>query len=272
MAAVRILVCNDDGVGSPGLQAAAQAVAGLGQLVVVAPKRQQTGAGRSLTARPEAALEPVEFRVAGRAVEAYQVDCSPARLVQHAIPALFAGGLPGLLVSGINYGENLGTTVTASGTVGAALQAASLGVPALAVSRQTGVEHYLSFGELDWTAARHFTRLFAERLLEGRLAPDVDVLNINVPAAAAPGTCWRLTKLSRQPYHRFEVRSPTPASRVDDGEVRISVDLTTLEGDSDIHALVSQGLVSVTPLSLDLTSRTDTAALSERLSRGTRPS
>lgn len=261
----KILVCNDDGIDSPGLKAAAEAVMDLGELVVVAPKHQQTGAGRSLTTRPEAVLEPVDFRLHGRLLEAYQVDCSPARLVQHSIPVLFPERLPGLLVSGINYGENLGTTITSSGTVGAALQAASLGVPAMAVSRQTRIEHYLTHGELDWVAARHFTHLFAAKLLNQRLAPDVDVLNVNVPATADPTTAWRLTRVSRQPYFFFEIREPSPRSRVKDGEVHINVNTATLEADSDIHALTRDQVVSVTPLSLDLTSRIDIGELTNRL-------
>ncbi|MDD5656946.1 MAG: 5'/3'-nucleotidase SurE, partial [Elusimicrobia bacterium] len=119
---MRILVCNDDGIDSPGLRAAAQAVAGLGEVVVAAPARQQTASGRGYSFRSDAALEPVEFTAAGRALEAYRLDCSPAMLVQHALPVLFAGKPPALVVCGINYGENVGTSVTTSGTVGAALE------------------------------------------------------------------------------------------------------------------------------------------------------
>jgi 5'-nucleotidase len=265
MAAAKILVCNDDGIGSPGLKAAAQALLGLGELVVVAPRRQSTGAGRSLGASPDAVLEPVEFVVAGRALEAYQADCAPARAVQHALLVLFSGRSPDLLVSGINYGENLGTTITASGTVGAALQAASFGIPALAVSRQTGLDGHLTYGDLDWEGARHFTRLFAEKLLARRLGPDVDVLNVNVPASADRGTAWRLTRMSRQPYFVFEIQNPSPRCLIDDGKVRIAVDLEALERGSDIEALARDGVVSATPLSLDLSSRTDFGGLEARL-------
>jgi 5'-nucleotidase len=268
MSAARIIVCNDDGIDSPGLRAAAEAVLGLGELVVVAPKRQQTGSGRSLDAQPDAVLEAVEFRVNGRLLEAYQADCAPARLIQHAILVFFPEGRPALLVSGINYGENIGTTLTSSGTVGAALQAASFGVPALAVSLQTGVDEHRAYGDQDWAAARHFTRLFAEKLLGRRLAPDVDVLNVNVPAGAGPQTPWRVTKASRQPYFAFEMREPSTRTPVDEGKLRITVDLEALEQGSDIHALVRERAVSVTPLSLDLTSRTDLKELGRRLAGG----
>jgi 5'-nucleotidase len=263
--AAKIIVCNDDGIASPGLRAAAEAVLGLGEVVVVGPQRQQTATGRSLTAHPDAVLEAVEFRVGGRLLEAYQADCSPARLIQHAIPILCPENLPALVVSGINYGENMGTTITSSGTVGAALQAASFGVPALAVSRQTGLEHHFSYGDLDWSAARHFTRFFAEKLLGRRLGADVDVLNVNVPAGAGPDTPWRVTRVSRQPYFSFERHEPSHRRLAEGGRVRIAVDHDSLEPDSDIQALAREGAVSVTPLSLDLTSRTDLRELGRLL-------
>lgn len=250
-----ILVCNDDGIGSPGLRAAGEAVAGLGEVVIVAPKSQQTAAGRSLTGPDTASLEPVSFRLRGRRVRAYQVDCSPAMLVDLALAVLFPGGLPGLLVSGINYGENTGAVVTASGTVGAALEAAGFGIPAIAVSRQTKIMHHLRYGRLDWAGAMHFTRVFAKMLLEKGAPKGVDVLNINVPSTADRRTPWKLTRLSRQSYFAFEIPNPSLKSTLGDGRVRVNVSHDSLEKDSDIHALVRDNMVSVTPLSFDLTAR-----------------
>ena len=263
--APRILVCNDDGIESPGLQAAVRALLGLGEVIVAAPARQQTGSGRSYSFRPDAVLERVEFTAAGQSVEAYRLDGSPAMIVQHAVPVLFGGRPPALVVSGINYGENVGTSITTSGTVGAALEAARFGLPALAVSRQTALGHYFEYGALDWTAAGHFTRHFAAKLLEGRLPHDADVLSVNVPSSAAADTPWRLTRVSRQPYYCFGPASPSADSRLGDGVLRIDIDGPTLEPDSDIHALSRDRVVSVTPLSLDLTARTDLGRLGERL-------
>ncbi|MDD5657148.1 MAG: 5'/3'-nucleotidase SurE, partial [Elusimicrobia bacterium] len=195
----------------------------------------------------------------------YRLDCSPAMLVQHALPVLFAGKPPALVVCGINYGENVGTSVTPSGTVGAALEAARFGLPALAVSRQTALGQYFKYGELDWSAAAHFTRLFAAKLLEGRLPGDADVLNVNVPDSARLDTPWRLTRVSRQAYFWLDPASPSPAARLGEGVLRIDVDAATLEPDSDIQALSRDRVVSVTPLSLDLTARADRRLLSERL-------
>ncbi|MFA6315833.1 MAG: 5'/3'-nucleotidase SurE [Elusimicrobiota bacterium] len=250
-----ILVCNDDGIGSPGLRAAAQAVTGLGEVVVVAPKSQQTAAGRSLTGPDHAVLEPVSYRVSGRKIRAYQVDCSPAMLVDLAFVVLFSGRLPDLVVSGINYGENAGAVVTASGTVGAALEAAGLGVPALAVSRQTEIKHHMRYGRLDWGASRHFTRKVVKMLLGRRFPDGVDVFNLNVPADAKKTTPMRLTRVSRQSYFIFEIPGATLASSLGDGRVRVKVGHDCLEKDSDIYALTCDRVVSLTPLTSDLTSR-----------------
>ncbi|MBI5884125.1 MAG: 5'/3'-nucleotidase SurE [Elusimicrobia bacterium] len=265
-----LLVCNDDGIGSPGLRAAAEAVKGLGEIVIVAPKTQQTAAGRSLTGPDHAVLEPVSYLVAGRRVRAFQVECSPAMLVDLAFAVLFHGKRPDLVVSGINYGENAGGSVTASGTVGAALEAAGLGVPALAASRQVEIRHHLKYGRLDWSAAKHFTRFFAARLLGRRFPDGVDVLNLNVPATAKRTTPWRVTRVSRQSYFAFEIPRPSLESSLGDGRVRVKIGRDSLEKDSDIYALVCDSVVSVTPLTSDLTARIGSRDLAAWLDTGSR--
>ncbi|MBI5622533.1 MAG: 5'/3'-nucleotidase SurE [Elusimicrobia bacterium] len=265
-----ILLCNDDGIGSPGLRAAVEAVSGLGELLVVAPKTQQTAAGRSLVGPDHAVLEPVSYRISGRKIRAYQVECSPAMLVDLAFAILFTDRKPSLVVSGINYGENAGAAVTASGTVGAALEAASLGVPSLATSRQVEIKHHLRYGRLDWSAAKHFTRIFAKKLLGRRFPEGVDVFNLNVPASAKKSTPWRLTRVSRQSYFAFEIAKPTLSSKLGDGRVKVRLGHDFLEKDSDIHALLHDHVVSVSPLTSDLTSRVDAGKLSAWLSNGAR--
>lgn len=252
-----ILLTNDDGIQSPGLLAAVQAVHGLGELLVVAPATQQTAMGRSFTGRRDATLEAVEFPVQGECIRAYACEGSPASVVRHGLMVLCGDKLPDLVVSGINYGENVGGSITASGTIGAALEAASLGIPALAVSQQMHPSAFLHHGDQDWRAAEHFLRLFADRLLSTALPFDVDVLKVDVPENATYRTPWRLTRLSRQRYFMRVIEAPTLSSRLGDGHVTVGVDHATLEPDSDVHALVMEGFVAVTPLSLDATSRTD---------------
>lgn len=259
-----ILLTNDDGIHSPGLRAAVRAVLGLGELLVVAPATQQTAMGRSFTGRPDAVLEPVPFEVEGCSVRAFACEGSPASVVRHGFLVLCRDHLPDLVVSGINYGENVGGSITASGTVGAAFEAASLRISALAVSLQMPPSAFLHHGEQDWSAAEHFLGLFARKALDTVLPFDVDLLKIDVPEKATRDTPWRLTRLSRQRYFARVLEAPTLSSRLGDGHVAVKVDHGTLESDSDVHALV-EGVVAVTPLSLDSTSRTDFQIIREAL-------
>ena len=258
-----IMVTNDDGIQSPGLRAAVAALDGLGEVVVVAPRDQWSGAGRSMPATSEGRIYPEVLVVNGRPVRAYAVEGTPAQVVDHAFLEILPR-LPDLVVSGINYGENVGSGVTISGTIGAALEAASFGVPALAVSLQTPIEHHLGYSEeIDFRAAGHFTRRFAEAVLRRALPSDVDVLKIDVPASATPETPWRWTRQSRQRY--FAPVRPMRRRPTDPGPLgyRVEVDFERLEPDSDVYALVVDQVVSVTPLSLDLTSRVGEEVLRE---------
>ena len=256
-----ILVACDDGVTSPGLRAAVRAVLDLGDVIVSASCDQQTGAGRSLPAFNDGAIHEIDFEVDGQRVPAYAVHGSPAQAVLYALVdlvprAMRAKRVPALCVSGINFGENVGSQVTTSGTVGAALEAADGGVPGLAVSLETDKAfHYHHSDEVDFTVAAHFTHFFAARLLERRMPFDVDVLKVDVPCDAKPGTLWRMTRLSRQRYFR-----PLPSGRRNLADkIRLGYDMFVdhagLEANSDVEALVVDRVVAVTPLSLDLTSR-----------------
>ena len=251
-----ILVTNDDGIESPGLSAAVEAVLPLGEVIVVAPSSQQTSAGRGLHGDKNGSLQRADLNIGGRIVTAYHCDCSPASAVLHAFDVLFHIKKPDLLISGINYGENLGTNVTISGTVGAALQAASHGVPGLAMSLQTDIGNHRKYAELEWGAATHFCNIFASFMLNAKLPPDVDVLNVNVPAAATIKTLWKVTRLSRQGYFVNYLADPHHASKIGEAVCQFGFDEETLELDSDIRAVCSN-LVSVTPVSMDLTSRMD---------------
>ena len=251
-----ILLTNDDGIASPGLYAAAKVLAEIGELLVAAPAHQQTAMGRSHTGRHGAILERTDLRILGHPVAAYGLEASPATVVRHALQALCQDRKPDLVVSGINYGENVGSTITVSGTVGAAFEGAVHGIPALAISLQMDFSKIHHHGEADWRAAAHFARHFALRLLERKMPQDVDVLKVDVPEGATLDTPWRLTRLSRQHYVQVLLDEPHPGSRLGEGRISVRVDETTLEPDSDIHALVRDKVVSVTPLSLDATSRT----------------
>ena len=263
-----ILITNDDGIQSPGLQAAARAAVDLADILVVAPDRQWSGAGRSLPPYLEGEISPYPFQVADREFPAFQVDGSPAAGVLHGLLEL-APRKPDLLISGINYGVNVGADITVSGTVGAALEAAANGLPALAVSLQTPKRMHLSNSDdVDFTVAAHFTRLFARHLLGVSLPYDVDVLKVDVPSSATLETPWRLTRVSRHTYF-----TAVPPQRVDLSEAA-RLDYAALpnpertEPDSDIYAVAVDRLVSVAPLSYDLTARVDRGRMEELLRGG----
>ena len=260
-----ILVTNDDGIRSPGLLAAVAAVSPLGDVLVVAPRRQQSSVGRSMPATSTGRIFQETLVVNGASILAYAVDGSPAQVVQHAILEL-APRLPDLAVSGINYGENLGSSITTSGTIGAALEAAAFGTVALAASLGTGKQYHLSHSEdVDFRAAAHFIAHFARFLLHKELPFDVDVFNLSVPANATIETPWRLTFVSRQRYFALIPTRTGALSSSSPLDYEQNPDVDKSERGSDIYAFAVDQLVSVSPISLDLTSRVELSQLAQAL-------
>ena len=255
-----ILVTNDDGIGSEGLWATVEALLPLGEVMVVAPDRQWSGGGRSMPPHVTGRIVPSDREVSGERVAAYAVDASPALAVQHGVLEL-APRRPALVVSGINVGVNLGTEVTISGTIGAAFEASAFGIPALAVS--------LEEEATETAAAKAFVQRFACYLLAYALPYDVDVLSINIPSDATPRTMWRLTRLSR---HRYFI--PQAPDR-DRGEGRPTyrrvedvAHAQEAELDTDVWTVMVERAVSVTPLSLDMTSRVNLRPTAQRFRAG----
>lgn len=256
MEKAQILLTNDDGIASPGLWAAAKALSALGFVTVAAPREQHSGAGRSVPAWSDGEIKPTQLMIGDQEWTCYAMGGSPAQSVQMGIFHVLKRK-PDLVVSGINYGENPATDITLSGTVGAALEAASSGIPALAVSLQLTNEDYLGYSrETDFSAAAYFTQKFARILLEKKLPADVHALNLNVPGQATPQTPWRVTRLGAHQYfvpYLREPQEPGGMARIDAGPAPHADDLANPS--TDVHALRVAHEVSVTPLSLDLTSR-----------------
>lgn len=264
----QILLTNDDGIRSPGLWAAAEALAPLGLVNIAAPREQSSGAGRSLPSSSDGRLHEEEFKVNGKTWKAYAIGGTPAQAVLHAVYEL-TPRKPDVVVSGINYGLNVGYGITVSGTVGAALEAAASGIPALAISLDTDSKYHLSYStEIDFSTAAYFTAYFANMLFKRNLPDDVHVLKVEIPASATPDTPWRMTRISSVKYY-----TPVPPKRnsnADKGKMgyRVADDWHTAPEDSDIHAVHIKKMVSVTPLSLDLTSRVNLKKLELNLREG----
>jgi 5'-nucleotidase len=233
---VNILVSNDDGYRSPGLQVLADALARFGAVTVVAPDRDRSGASNSLTLDVPIRAEQLENGF-------IRVNGTPTDCVHLAITGLLDHE-PDLVVAGINHGPNLGDDVIYSGTVAAATEGRFLGMPALAVSIDSYAPRYLE------TAASVVVDLIAG-LDQETIAPST-ILNVNVPdIPLAQLHGLRATRLGHR--HKAE-----PVERILDprGRPMFWVGPAGPEQDAgegtDFHALRA-GWASVTPLKIDLT-------------------
>lgn len=257
MTKCQILLTNDDGIKSPGLWAAAGALSELGYVTVVAPREQSSGMGRSLPITSDGIIQKERLEIKGQDWPVYAVGGTPAQAVLHGILEVMSKK-PDIVVSGINYGSNLGTGITISGTLGAAMEAAALGYRSLAVSLETAQEHHLTYSrEVDFSTATHFTLQFARFLLEKSPFPDVDLLKVDVPDDATSDTSWMLTRLAKQRY--YDPVAPDRKSWSVPGTVgyKEAPELKEEPSDSDVFVLRKKRQVSVTPISLDMTSRID---------------
>lgn len=250
-----ILITNDDGVMSPGLHSAIRAVRDLGDVLVCAPRNQQTSMGRAFPKGEDiGVIDSVELFIDGDSLIAYGVHGSPAQAVSHGILEI-AGRTPDLCISGINYGENVGTCLFPSGTVGAALEANTYGIPGIAVNMEANIhdQHSSDYNPLDWAIGEIITRRLAEQILEEGLAPDTALINVNIPNTANERTEMRVTRQSKQDYFIFERPGPRDFSKPLRLKTKIHVDMDSLELDSDIQAFAYDRVISVTPVSWDLT-------------------
>lgn len=254
----QILLSNDDGIQSPGLWAAAEALSKLGYVTVAAPREQASGAGRSLPMTSDGTIKSTKLNIGNQEWTTYAVGGTPAQAVLHAVMEIMPQK-PDLVVSGINYGENLGTSVTISGTVGAALEGAAFGIPSIAVSIQLRDENYLDYSRsVDFSTAAYFTQYFARIMLEQKFPADVDLLKIDVPNNATPNTPWRLARIARHRYYAPEIKRSgsweEPGGYIGGS---LGARKEEVDEDTDVHTMAFDHLVSVVPMSIDLTSRID---------------
>ena len=259
----RILVTNDDGIRSPAIWKMAESLAAFAEVTIVAPSEQHSGAGRSYTG-PDGDILKLKLDEGSPIHEAYSIGGTPAKAVVFGIYQLFEGNPPDLVVSGINYGENPGGSITSSGTVGAAMEAAVNGIPALAVSRGVPEGEYLSHSEeYDFSTAAYFTAQFAKKMLFDDAFRALELLKIDVPAEATPETPCKITRLSRYRYFEPLLRRDADGKRFIDYTIN-RLDQRIEPGD-DVHGLVHEKLVTVTPLTMDMTAAVDFSLLEKRM-------
>jgi len=238
---VRILISNDDGYRARGIVALREALKGLGDLNVVAPDRNRSGASNSLT------LE-VPLRVAQSEPDVYYVQGTPTDCVHLAISGLFPFE-PDMVVSGINDGSNLGDDVLYSGTVAAATEGRFLGKPAVAISLNT--DGLRGDAPRHFETGAHFARVIVERLQSQPLAR-ATVLNVNVPnIPVAEVRGIRVTRLGNRHRSEHVIRAEDPRGRPVYWVGPAGAGQDAGPG-TDFNA-VAEGFVSVTPLTVDLT-------------------
>src|SRR5688572_23931111 len=166
----QILLTNDDGILSPGLWAAAASLSRLGFVTVTAPREQASGAGRSLPNSSDGIIQEKRVQVNDQEWSVYAVGGSPAQTILHAVYEVMKRK-PDLVVSGVNYGENVASGITISGTVGAAMEGGSAGIPGNGVSMEADAKYYLSYSEeISFLVAAEFTARIARFLLDKKIA------------------------------------------------------------------------------------------------------
>lgn len=230
----RILVSNDDGIYSEGLRKLATALEPLGEVFIVAPDREQSAASHALTLNRPLRILQLEERE-------WIVDGTPTDCVNLAVTKLLREAKPDIVVSGINFGPNLGDDVTYSGTISAAFEGALLNIPSIAFSALIG-EHF----SFDRCAA--FAADLTKVVLAGERNPGV-ILNVNFPVGQFAGV--RVTKLGKRSYPESVIERLDPRGRKYywiGGEPAV-----WHAGEGTDFEAIQSGFVSITPLHLDLT-------------------
>src|SRR5947207_7625563 len=231
---MRIVVTNDDGYRSDGLIVLADRLKRIGEVTVVAPVEEASAIGHALTLRHPLRLERITDRI-------FAVDGTPTDCVNVAVTQVLKM-LPDLVVSGINKGWNLGDDVTYSGTVAGALEAALLGIPAIAVSLKS------TRAEYDFGPAARAAAAIAEAVLRTPL-PSRTFLNVNVPSGEPKGL--RATVQAKRNHVTSVAERHDPKGRpyywIEEGQNDWA------PHDRSDYQAVRDGFVSVSPLQPDLT-------------------
>jgi 5'-nucleotidase len=232
----RILVSNDDGHGSRGIQALVEAMTPLGEVWVVAPEAEQSAASHAISIYRPLRIREISTRW-------YAVDGTPTDCSWIGVNHILKGRRPTLMVSGINHGPNLADDVTYSGTVAAAMEASLMGIPAIAFS-------LASRGTFDFAPAARFARELVAAALTQTL-PYGMLLNVNVPGGVEPDG-YVVTRLGKHSYGGEIVEKTDPRGRkyywIGGNEYQHE----DIPG-SDCNVVLEEKRVSVTPLHLDLT-------------------
>ncbi|MBY0308705.1 MAG: 5'/3'-nucleotidase SurE [Phycisphaerales bacterium] len=270
---MRILLCNDDGITAQGIVAMHDALTDpeglfggpLGEVFVVAPLTVQSATGHGVTFREPLMTAQVDVNegMSGVAVDGRPADCVKLALAELWPERFGAGSRPDLVVSGMNMGANVGINILYSGTCAAAIEAAFLGVPSVAVSLR------IDGGRPRYDVAAGYARRVLERLLAGGpLAPHT-CLNVNIPITESDGPMPAVAAASMNTHGMIDAftRNKNPLGQTYFWSSGQPMEFHATEAGSDVQALAERK-ITVTPLKFDMTDHGRMSEVAQRLGHG----
>ena len=241
---MRILLSNDDGIQSPGIEALVKALSGEHEVVVVAPAAQQSAMSQAITVRERLYVEHYKPLEEKYGIKAFAITGTPADTVKLYLEAIVEGpeAMPDVVISGINDGANIGTDIIYSGTVGAATEGFVHRISAIAISLNYFPE--LSFDFVAGELAKHLDELMA-------LSDKPQLLNINFPQKLGEDQHWYWCTQGTRDYNNVYEPYKDEA-----GKLYYTVGGTPFDDGNEAFtdiAAVNGGLITITPLKLDRT-------------------
>ncbi|HSA07429.1 MAG TPA: 5'/3'-nucleotidase SurE [Candidatus Gastranaerophilales bacterium] len=256
---MRLLLCNDDGIHSPGITTLARKLAENHEVYVVAPDRERSAAGHSLTLHQPLRVEQMELGY-DNGMKAWATDGTPGDCVKLAFNVIL-DEKPNILISGINNGPNLGADILYSGTVSAAMEGAVLGCPSIAVSLCRN-----EATPADFCYAAEFIAKFVPKIANINF-PKKTILNINIPAVKRSEiTGIKITKLGTRMYTDTYEKRKDPRGKTYYWLAGELLD-TCEEENSDIIA-IKNNKISITPITFEMTHKSIMPELEQAFCNG----
>ena len=238
---MKILITNDDGIEAEGIIALAREFEADNEVLIVAPNTQRSAAGHSITINRPIVVK--EVKIDGLKSKAYSIDGTPADCVKIGVEKIYKDKFDCIL-SGINFGTNLGSDVIYSGTVSAAIEGSIYKIPSIAISME------ISDGKMDYKLAAKFTRKVLEIAFVNNIGKDI-VLNVNIPAIPHEEIKGiKVSELGNRIYTNCYIETLMPDNSIGYRIEGSPIDDDTI--DTDVYNF-KKGFITVTPLHYDLT-------------------
>lgn len=257
---MKILVSNDDGIAANGIRSLAEALAEEHEVYVIAPDRERSAAGHSLTLHTPLRVEEVEAYHGVK--RAWVTTGTPGDCVKIGINAILSPNeQPDVVISGINHGPNLGADILYSGTVSCAMEGAMLGVPSIAISLASMRYEYENFNY-----AAKFAKLLLPKLKEFTF-PKKSILNVNIPALEGDDIAGvAITELGRRMFTDNYEKRVDPRGKVYYWMAGELID-EPVDSNTDIAA-IKNNKISITPVTYEMTKESVISNLENILCKG----